>query len=64
MMSKTAELKLTLLKSTIGRVKSHIASVRGLGLKKVRSTRVVAATPENLGMIKKVAYMLKVEEIS
>ena len=63
-MSKTAELKLTLLKSTIGRVKSHIASVRGLGLKKVRSTRVVAATPENLGMIKKVAYMLKVEEIS
>lgn len=63
-MSKMTELRLTLLKSTIGRIKSHIASVHGLGLKKVRSTKVVAATPENLGMIRKVAYMLKVEEIS
>lgn len=56
-------LKLTLVRSTAGRLKNHQACVRGLGLRRTQSTSVVAATPENLGMIRKVAYLLKVEEV-
>ncbi len=56
------KLKLTLVRSTAGRLSNHKACVRGLGLRKTQSTSVVEATPENLGMVRKVAYLLKVEE--
>ena len=57
------ELKVTLLKSVIGRLKSHQACVRGLGLRRTHHTVTVIDTPENRGMINKVSYMLSVEEI-
>ena len=57
------ELKVTLTKSVIGRLKSHQASVRGLGLRRTHHTVTVIDTPENRGMINKVSYMLSVEEI-
>ena len=57
------ELKVTLLKSIIGRLKSHQACVRGLGLRRTHHTVTVIDTPENRGMINKVSYMLSVEEI-
>jgi large subunit ribosomal protein L30 len=56
------KLKVTLVKSMHGRLKSHQASVRGLGLRKIRQSVTVDATPENRGMINKANYMLKVEE--
>jgi len=56
------KLKLTLLKSTNGRVASHKACVRGLGLRRIRHTVEVIDTPENRGMINKVSDMLRVEE--
>lgn len=56
------QVKITLVRSTIGRLKKHQACVRGLGLRRMHHTVVVDATPENMGMIHKVAYMLKVEE--
>jgi large subunit ribosomal protein L30 len=56
------KLKLTLLKSTNGRLKSHKACVRGLGLRRIRHTVEVIDTPENRGMINKVSDMLRVEE--
>lgn len=56
------QLKVTLKKSIIGRTPSHIQSVKGLGLKKINSFVVVPATPENLGMINQVRYLLSVEE--
>jgi large subunit ribosomal protein L30 len=56
------KLKLTLLKSTNGRLKSHQACVRGLGLRRIRHTVEVIDTPENRGMINKVSDMLRVEE--
>lgn len=56
------QLKVTLKKSIIGRIPSHIQSVKGLGLKKINSFVVVPATPENLGMINQVRYLLSVEE--
>ena len=57
------ELKVTLTKSVIGRLKSHQACVRGLGLRRTHHTVTVTDTPENRGMINKVSYMLSVEEI-
>lgn len=63
MTGSNKQLKVTLTKSLIGRLKNHQASVRGLGLRKIRQNVVVADTPENRGMINKASYMLKVEEI-
>jgi large subunit ribosomal protein L30 len=62
-MSSQAKLKVTLVKSTIGRLAKHKASVAGLGLRKTGSIAVVLDTPENRGMINAVSYLLKVEEV-
>jgi large subunit ribosomal protein L30 len=56
------KLKVTLVKSAHGRLAAHQACVRGLGLRKMHSSAVVIDTPENRGMIRKVSYLLKVEE--
>ncbi|MFW2372082.1 MAG: 50S ribosomal protein L30 [Gammaproteobacteria bacterium] len=56
------KIKLTLVKSSAGRLKNHIACVRGLGLRRTNHTVEVIDTPENRGMINKVSYLLKVEE--
>ena len=61
-MAKTKERKVTLVKSTYGRLKSHKACVAGLGLRKMHQTVTVADTPENRGMINRVSYLLSVEE--
>lgn len=62
-MSSPAKLKVTLVKSTIGRLEKHKACVTGLGLRKTGSSAEVLDTPENRGMINRVSYMLKVEEV-
>jgi len=56
------KLKVTLVRSAHGRLAAHQACVRGLGLRKMHSSAVVIDTPENRGMIRKVSYLLKVEE--
>ena len=58
----TQKLKVTLVKSMKGRLKSHQACVRGLGIRRMHQTVEVDDTPENRGMINKAYYMLKVEE--
>ena len=63
-MSEQKTLRLTLVKSVSGRLKSHQACVRGLGLRRMHHTVERAATPENLGMVNKVRYLLNVEEVS
>ena len=55
-------IRATLVKSKIGRLKTHKACLIGLGLGKLNQTVEVADTPENRGMINKVGYLLKVEE--
>ncbi len=55
-------LKVTLVRSKNGRLKSHKACVAGLGLRRMHQTVQVIDTPENRGMINKVQYMLNVEE--
>jgi large subunit ribosomal protein L30 len=57
----TATVKVTLVKSVIGRIESHRACVAGLGLRRLNHTVEVLDTPENRGMINKVGYLLKVE---
>ncbi|OOZ39804.1 50S ribosomal protein L30 [Solemya pervernicosa gill symbiont] len=61
-MSASNTIKVTLVKSTSGRLKSHQACVRGLGIRRMHQTVEVLDTPENRGMINKVSYMLNVEE--
>ena len=61
-MAKPKELKVTLVKSKHGRLKSHKACVAGLGLRKIHQSVTVADTPENRGMINRISYMIAVEE--
>jgi len=50
-------------RSLSGRLRKHQACVRGLGLRRIRQTVTVPATPENLGMARQASYMLAVEEL-
>ncbi len=56
-------LKITQVRSIHGRLKKHQACVRGLGLRRIHHTVEVLDTPENRGMINKVSYMVRCEEI-
>ncbi len=55
-------VKVTLVKSVIKSTKSQRATVTGLGLRKINSTRVLEDTPAVRGMINKVKHLLRVEE--
>jgi large subunit ribosomal protein L30 len=57
----SATVKVTQIKSVIGRIESHRACVRGLGLRRINQTVELQDTPEVRGMINKVNYLLKVE---
>ena len=59
-MSKT--LKVTQMKSSIGRLPKHRATLKGLGLRRIRHTVELEDTPSVRGMINKVSYMVKVED--
>ena len=58
-----ADKKITvkLVKSVIGTKQDHRATVRGLGLGKLNSSAMLEDTPAVRGMIRKVAYLVKVE---
>jgi large subunit ribosomal protein L30 len=61
-MASQKKLKVTLVRSTAGRIAAHRACVTGLGLRKIRQSVVVADTPEIRGMINRAGYLLQVEE--
>ena len=56
------EIKITQVRSLIGRLPKHRRTVRALGLKRINHTVVQKDTPEIRGMIKQVGYLVKVEE--
>lgn len=56
------QLRVTLKRSVIRRLKSHKACVLGLGLRRINHTVLVDDTPAIRGMINKVSYLLAVEE--
>lgn len=62
-MAKAKQIKVTLIKSTIGQKPEKVATVRSLGLKKINSSNVIADNDAVRGMVKAVAYLVKVEEI-
>jgi large subunit ribosomal protein L30 len=55
-------VKVTLVRSVNGRLATHKACVRGLGLRRMHHTVEVEDTPCTRGMINKVSYMLRIEE--
>nr|WP_269621419.1 50S ribosomal protein L30 [Marortus sp. BJYM1] len=55
------KIKVTLVRSVAGRLKSHKACVAGLGLRRIRHTVEVEDTPSVRGMINKVNYLVRVE---
>ena len=57
-----AKLNVKLVKSTIGCKKDQIATVKALGLHKIRDVKVHNDTPQIRGMIKKVSHLVEVEE--
>jgi len=61
-MASDKQIKVTLVRSVIGTKQSHRDTVRGLGLRRVNSSRVLADTPEVRGMIRKVAYLVAVAD--
>ena len=54
-------IKVTLVKSTIGRIQAHKATIIGLGLRRMHHTVELQDTPAIRGMINTVGYLLKVE---
>ena len=58
-----ADLKITLVKSTIGAVPKHKKTVEALGLKKTGNTVVLPDNAATRGMVKQVQHLVKVEEV-
>lgn len=57
-----AKIKITQTKSGIDRSERQKLTLQALGLNKVNATKEVEATPQILGMVKKVSHLVKVEE--
>ena len=58
-----AKIRVTQVKSKIGRPERQKRTMLALGLKKMNQTVEHEATPQVLGMVKKVAHLLKVVEV-
>ncbi|MHB1127429.1 MAG: 50S ribosomal protein L30 [Bacillota bacterium] len=57
------KIKITLIKSFIGRTEQQKETARALGLNKIRSTVVKDDSPSIRGMVRKIEHLLQVEEI-
>ena len=57
------QIRVTLVKSTNGRTLRQKACIKGLGLRKIGSTRILEKTAPITGMINKVAFLLSTEDI-
>ena len=58
------KIKITLVKSPIDRPERQKQTLKALGLNKVNATKEVEATPQILGMVRKVEHMIQVEELA
>jgi large subunit ribosomal protein L30 len=56
-------LKVTQVRSVIGSKQDHKRTVRALGLKRIRDSRVHEDTPQIRGMLHKVRHLVRVEEV-
>jgi len=62
-MAANKQIKLTLMRSRFGRGPIHMACVAGLGLRNRHQSVVVDDPPAIRGMVNKVYYLLKIEEL-
>ncbi len=58
------KIKITLVKSPIDRPERQKETLKALGLNKLNATRELEATPQILGMVRKVEHLVAVEEIA
>jgi large subunit ribosomal protein L30 len=58
-----AKIKVTQVKSQIGRLQNQKRTLEALGLRKINQEVEHEATPQILGMVKKVQHLVSVEEI-
>ena len=56
------QIKITLVKSLIGRLPKHILIAKQLGLKRINSTVVHRDIPAIRGLVNHVSYLLSIEE--
>ena len=56
------KIKITLVKSPIDRPERQKQTLKALGLNKTNSSKEVEATPQVLGMVRKVTHLVKVED--
>ena len=56
-------LKVTQVRSVVGSQQGHKRTVRALGLKRIRDSRVHEDTPQIRGMVHKVQHLVKAEEV-
>jgi large subunit ribosomal protein L30 len=57
------KLKITQIRSTIGRIKKQKEIIRALGIKKLYQSVIHSDTPQIRGMIEKVKHLVEIEEI-
>lgn len=57
------KIKVTLIKSPIGRKPDQRRTVAALGLRKMHSSATHEASPSILGMVSKISHLIKVEEM-
>lgn len=58
-----AKIKITQYKSGIDRSERQKRTLTALGLRKINHSVELEASPQVLGMVKKVAHLVKVEEV-
>ena len=58
-----AKIKITQVKSGIDRSERQKLTLKALGLNKMNASKEVEATPQILGMVRKVDHLVKVEEV-
>ena len=60
----TKKVRITLVKSPIGRKPTHVRTVEALGLRKLNHSVEKEANDSVMGMVRTVSYLLRCEEIS
>ena len=64
MTNKMTKIRVTQIKSGIDRSERQKLTLQALGLTKLNASKEVEATPQILGMVKKVNHLIKVEEVA
>lgn len=60
---KQSQIKITQVRSVIGRTERQKRTMRALGLRRIRHSVVHTATPQILGMVDKVRHLVVIEEV-